>query len=81
MAAEPASVPPLGSYLATRCPLRVQLDLVEPRVALEPTAADAVAGRPLLPPVRIADCASRSACIRMVTEWAVDRASLMGSPG
>ena len=38
MAAEPAPVPPLSSYLAKRCPLRVQLDLVEPGVPLEPTA-------------------------------------------
>ena len=38
MAAEPAPVPPLSSYVAKRCPRRVQLDLVEPGVPLEPTA-------------------------------------------
>ena len=38
MAAPPAPVPPLSSYLAKRCPRRVQLDLVEPAVPLEPTA-------------------------------------------
>ena len=38
MAAEPAPVRPLSSYLAKRCPRRVQLDLVEPAVPLEPTA-------------------------------------------
>ena len=37
-AAEPAPVPPLSSYVAKRCPRRVQLDLVEPAVPLEPTA-------------------------------------------
>ena len=37
MAAEPAPVPPLSSYLAKRCPRRVQLDLVEPGVPLEPS--------------------------------------------
>ena len=31
-----APVPPLGSYVAKRCPLRVQLDQVEPGVPLEP---------------------------------------------
>ena len=38
MAAEPAPVPPLSSYLAKRCPRRVQLDLVEPGVPLQPSA-------------------------------------------
>ena len=38
MAATPAPVPPLSAYLAKRCPRRVQLDLVEPAVPLEPTA-------------------------------------------
>ena len=38
MAAEPAPVPPLSAYLAKQCPRRVQLDLVEPGVSLEPTA-------------------------------------------
>ena len=38
IAAEPAPVPPLSTYLAKRCPRRVQLDLVEPAVPLEPTA-------------------------------------------
>ena len=38
MAGIPAPVPPLSSYLAKRCPRRVQLDLVEPGVPLEPTA-------------------------------------------
>ena len=38
IAAEPAPVPPLSAYVAKRCPLRVQLDLVEPAVPLEPTA-------------------------------------------
>ena len=38
MAGIPAPVPPLSSYLAKRCPRRVQLDLVEPAVPLEPTA-------------------------------------------
>ena len=31
-------VPPLSAYVAKRCPRRVQLDLVEPAVPLEPTA-------------------------------------------
>ena len=35
---EPAPVPPLSAYVAKRCPRRVQLDLVEPAVPLEPTA-------------------------------------------
>lgn len=30
-------IPPLGSYVAKRCPLRVQFDLVKPGVPLEPT--------------------------------------------
>ena len=38
IAATPAPVPPLSAYLAKRCPRRVQLDLVEPAVPLEPTA-------------------------------------------
>ena len=38
MAATPAPVPPLSAYVAKRCPRRVQLDLVEPAVPLEPTA-------------------------------------------
>ena len=38
MAATPALVPPLSSYVAKRCPLRIQLNLVEPGVPLEPTA-------------------------------------------
>ena len=38
MAAEPAPVLPLSSYVAKRCPLPVQLDLVEPAVPLQPTA-------------------------------------------
>ena len=38
MAAPPAPVPPLSSYLAKRCPRRVQLDLVEPGVPLQPSA-------------------------------------------
>ena len=38
IAAEPAPVPPLSAYVAKRCPRRVQLDLVEPAVPLEPTA-------------------------------------------
>ena len=38
MAATPEPVPPLSSYVAKRCPRRVQLDLVEPGVPLEPTA-------------------------------------------
>ena len=32
------SVPPLSSYVAKRCPLRVQLDRVGSGVPLEPTA-------------------------------------------
>ena len=38
IAAPPAPVPPLSAYVAKRCPRRVQLDLVEPAVPLEPTA-------------------------------------------
>ena len=38
IAAPPAPIPPLSAYLAKRCPRRVQLDLVEPAVPLEPTA-------------------------------------------
>ena len=37
-AAEPAPVRPLSSYVAKRCPLRVQLDLVELAEPLEPSA-------------------------------------------
>ena len=37
IAATPAPVPPLSAYLAKRCPRRVQLNLVEPAVPLEPT--------------------------------------------
>ena len=37
MAAEPAPVRPLSAYVAKRCPRRVQLDLVEPAVPLQPS--------------------------------------------
>jgi len=36
-APQPLPIPPLGAYVAKRCPLRVQLDLVKPGVPLEPT--------------------------------------------
>ena len=38
MTAEPAPVRPLSSYVAKRCPRRVQLDLVEPAEPLQPSA-------------------------------------------
>ena len=38
MAVTPMPVRPLSPYLAKRCPLRVQLDVVEPGVPVEPTA-------------------------------------------